>query len=667
MKCNHLLPILFFFFINIYSQNVNYTELPSHLQLFARDNNDSAMVPITGLVISASYDSIIVEIDTNNVLWRRNAQYLDYSVGKASFSFYPVIYADTVEFSFEIFLKHGSNIISDTLISSVVCGDAYLIYGQSNARASDYDGLATYTIKWIRSFGTSSTNPVEVEADTVWYTAQGNTSSTSGAIGVWGMKLGELISQNYGVPLCFINGAKGSEDIKDLRRNYRDPINLSFTYGRLLYRILKADLDQKIKAVFWWQGESDIDPNRASQYTERFKGLYRDLYLDFPNIKKIYTTQIHTQNYGDAADTLREVQRSLIDSLQNLDIMTSFNIGEFGRDNSHHGFNGYNNYAKKIFKQLQRDIHGSTDTLQINPPNIKNIYFTGMSKSILILEFHGSEIMDWNNDTTIASKKYFLKDHFYFHNSDRTIDTALIDTAMVFNNKVRLSLIKTSNAVELSYLPTKFYNGSSIVYDGPWLMNSRNIAALSFYRVPIDSDYGDDPLPVSLSNFIAEVDENTIRILWRTESEIENMGFILYKKSLQGNQFREIASYQYVPTLRGHGNSNKANNYSYIDYNVSPGNIYYYILEDVDFSGTKSVHGPIEITMTEKTIPSKTELFQNFPNPFNPFTTILFTIPVDQLVVITVYDILGQKVDTIFNEYLPAGNHKMKFEAKGLD
>ncbi len=59
-------------------------------------------------------------------------------------------------------------------------------------------------------------------------------------------------------------------------------------------------------------------------------------------------------------------------------------------------------------------------------------------------------------------------------------------------------------------------------------------------------------------------------------------------------------------------------------------------------------------------------LYQNYPNPFNPVTTIRYEIPEDGLVTIKIYDILGQEVKTILNEFKQATRYEVKFDAGGL-
>jgi hypothetical protein len=59
-------------------------------------------------------------------------------------------------------------------------------------------------------------------------------------------------------------------------------------------------------------------------------------------------------------------------------------------------------------------------------------------------------------------------------------------------------------------------------------------------------------------------------------------------------------------------------------------------------------------------------LFQNYPNPFNPVTIIRYFIPSEGLVTLKVYDILGQEVKTLVNEYKQANKYEVKFESSGL-
>lgn len=64
--------------------------------------------------------------------------------------------------------------------------------------------------------------------------------------------------------------------------------------------------------------------------------------------------------------------------------------------------------------------------------------------------------------------------------------------------------------------------------------------------------------------------------------------------------------------------------------------------------------------------PNKFELLQNFPNPFNPITTIKYNIAKNCFVSIKIYDILGKEVITLVNSNLKAGQYEIKYNASNL-
>ncbi|QKJ98118.1 MAG: T9SS type A sorting domain-containing protein [Ignavibacteriota bacterium] len=65
-------------------------------------------------------------------------------------------------------------------------------------------------------------------------------------------------------------------------------------------------------------------------------------------------------------------------------------------------------------------------------------------------------------------------------------------------------------------------------------------------------------------------------------------------------------------------------------------------------------------------LPETFSLMQNYPNPFNPTTNIKYAIVNKQFVTLKVYDVLGNEVVTLVNEYKPAGNYEINFDASEL-
>ena len=61
--------------------------------------------------------------------------------------------------------------------------------------------------------------------------------------------------------------------------------------------------------------------------------------------------------------------------------------------------------------------------------------------------------------------------------------------------------------------------------------------------------------------------------------------------------------------------------------------------------------------------PERFELFHNYPNPFNPTTTISYQLPTDSRVSLKIYNLLGQQIAVLADEDQPAGYHQAVFEA----
>jgi hypothetical protein len=65
-------------------------------------------------------------------------------------------------------------------------------------------------------------------------------------------------------------------------------------------------------------------------------------------------------------------------------------------------------------------------------------------------------------------------------------------------------------------------------------------------------------------------------------------------------------------------------------------------------------------------VPTEYKLYQNFPNPFNPTTTIKYQIPEMSFVSLKVYDVLGNEIVTLINEEKPIGSYEVEFDASSL-
>ncbi|NNG27996.1 MAG: T9SS type A sorting domain-containing protein [Ignavibacteriaceae bacterium] len=75
---------------------------------------------------------------------------------------------------------------------------------------------------------------------------------------------------------------------------------------------------------------------------------------------------------------------------------------------------------------------------------------------------------------------------------------------------------------------------------------------------------------------------------------------------------------------------------------------------------------PNSVYYRVSTTPNNYALSQNFPNPFNPATTINYQIPERSFVTLKAYDVLGNEVATLINDEKPAGSYEVSFDASSL-
>jgi hypothetical protein len=179
----------------------------------------------------------------------------------------------------------------------------------------------------------------------------------------------------------------------------------------------------------------------------------------------------------------------------------------------------------------------------------------------------------------------------------------------------------------------------------------------------------DGSLPVELSAFTGNSRNGYIQLKWVTDSEIENLGFKIYRQTT-GIAEEVLASFENNKQLMGHGSTNEMHMYSYDDYKVEDGVKYTYWLSDVDYQGTEIKHDKrkIEVTFTAKPSdlrPDEFFLLSASPNPFNPTTTISYDLPEQSIVTLTVFDIAGREVMTLEQSDKPPGNYQIQWN--GLD
>lgn len=162
-------------------------------------------------------------------------------------------------------------------------------------------------------------------------------------------------------------------------------------------------------------------------------------------------------------------------------------------------------------------------------------------------------------------------------------------------------------------------------------------------------------VPVELSFFSAQLIDRDVILNWTTATELNNQGFEI-EYSIDNENFSMIGFVQ------GFGTTTEMKSYSFRISDVAAG-VQYYRLKQMDFDGTSTIYNSVEVTGP---VPNTFMLNQNHPNPFNPSTTISFSLPVESNVTIKLFNMIGQEVAQIAKNNFQAGSHNVEFNAKDL-
>lgn len=166
---------------------------------------------------------------------------------------------------------------------------------------------------------------------------------------------------------------------------------------------------------------------------------------------------------------------------------------------------------------------------------------------------------------------------------------------------------------------------------------------------------GDVPLPVELVSFTATWIDGEIVLHWQTASEVENIGFEIQRRDTDTAIWRKIGF------VVGNGSVSTASNYSFTDKNTNKSSNPVYRLKQIDYDGTFEYSHEISVQEDNIALAGEFKLYNNYPNPFNPETTISYEIVKENITTLKVYDILGKEVEVLVNQNQTPGIYDVKF------
>jgi hypothetical protein len=453
-------------------------EKPVDGQFYARDDKNEGTLHYNGTLSDAA-EKVFVKLYADDKLVTTDtatpAADKSYAL---SLKLKPGLIRYKVEFGTK---SAGEEKILET-VTDLVCGDAFLIDGQSNALATDTrEQSPPETNPWIRSYGGPTgwgdgtqwcqnefqKKGVNPWCSPVWKRSKGEKAE----LGWWGMVLAKQLLERQKVPIFILQAAVGGSRIDQHQRNEANPTDLSTVYGRMLWRVQQAKLTHGIRGIIWHQGENDqgsAGPTGGygwETYQPYFIEMAAGWKRDFPNVKHYYVFQIWPNACGmgggeGSGDRLREKQRTLPDLFSNMSILSTLGVRPPG--GCHYPLEGWAEFARMVLPIIERDHYGLTPTTTVTAPNLRRA--TSASERTIALEFDQPVV--WADA---------LAGQFYLDG-----EKDKVASGGVTGNVLTLTLKEASAARTITYIKETAWSQDKL------LNGANGLAALTFCEVPIE-------------------------------------------------------------------------------------------------------------------------------------------------------------------------------------
>lgn len=310
------------------------------------------------------------------------------------------------------------------------------------------------------------------------------------------------------------------------------------------------------------------------------------------------------------------------------------------------------------------------------------------------------DVNPWNNaEIRVTSGSTLHMGHYTINSSDwgnasfilepgATVSTSHPEgiSSEAVNQKIAFGAIRTnlsSYSSEANYM----YTGSSLQQSGnfitepdPYTVN--NLTVTNTFGLVLSNPLlitgtlsggqyiqGDYTLPVTLASFTAfQYSGRMVRIQWATSSETNVLGYYILR-----SEENDLAQAIRVSPLMEAANSSQGSTYQFVDRELHQDGTYYYWLEDLGIAEEGSVYGPLKVTVRadggnqSPEVALQPGMNGNFPNPFNPTSTLRFTLPQSGDARIIFYNTKGQVVDTMNLPNSVQGKHQMVWNTQSLN
>jgi len=253
-----------------------------------------------------------------------------------------------------------------------------------------------------------------------------------------------------------------------------------------------------------------------------------------------------------------------------------------------------------------------------------------------------------------------LEDFFFTNNSGSSRVRVVQGSSSYFLDfQVRYSTITTQYPGINLMQPFKVFFSSGVKTPVPALHDYMQGSSVDFSIVETAfglASISNGVFPVELTSFHAYRKAQSVQLQWNTATEINNYGFAI-ERSVDGAEWTERGF------VAGAGTSSSPRSYCFSDDDLPLAASLSYRLRQIDRDGSCE-YSPVVMVASSS---SHIGITDAFPNPFNPSTTVTFTVASESDVLLTLHDAAGRRVRTVLDQQqISAGTHAVVLNAGDL-
>ncbi len=477
------------------------------------------------------FTSLLLKIFKSEILIKETAYPFSISQDFVPFSIPFDINAELSNHRIELWGVKGNEQILIKKAEKVVAGDVIVINGQSN-------NIGPVTPLDDDPFLRSHTD--QFGWNIITYTQPSR----------WAPRIAKNIITNHKIPVAIFNESYGGVRLNYFLKNEANPY--IGNYGELMTRLEKAEVKSNIRAIIWWQGESDGWETSIEEYKNQFKKLYVSWLKDY-NKPSVYLFQIRFKSCTHVKPYVLEAQRQLSNEIEGLSIMST-NAAK--SDSCHFYYSGgYDSLGNRMYRLMASEMYNSS-SVNVKAPDVEKVWFSSsneitiqMKNTVGNLKLTGQPWADFKLET----QDNFISDDVNSRNIEGT----------VLGNQIILKFAGDSSGIKgVTYLG-HIHNGND------WILNLQGVSILSFYNFPITAA---PPVPTANTEGVASfeisptVSSNSILLKWvlldaaKKKVSIYNIsGLLVFSKVVEKEEkslkidVSELTSGYYVVVLNEEG------------------------------------------------------------------------------------------------------------------